>query len=426
MLLTSDESLGGVGDRPSPWKRFVLSRVRGLTSGELVIVDRQGVALVGTPAPDGLRPRITVHRDRLWRRVVFRGLVGAIDAYVDGDWDVDNLTDLARLFSRNIGESDRLDTGLGRLVRPWERLRQWLARNTRTGSRRNIAAHYDLSNEFFELMLDPTMSYSAGLFERPDVTLADASVAKIDLLCRKLALCPKDHLLEIGTGWGGLAIHAAMRYGCRVTTTTISRAQYDYARARIAEAGLADRVEVLLADYRELTGQFDKLVSVEMIEAVGAEYFGKFFEACASHIKPDGLIALQAITVADQRFEAARRATDFIKRDIFPGSCIPSTAALLAAAARRTDLRLVDLEDFTPHYARTMAEWRANLEARRERVEAITTERFRRRWMFYLAYCEGGFRERHTGLVQMVMARPLWRGEIARHVTRQEATWTVA
>jgi cyclopropane-fatty-acyl-phospholipid synthase len=426
MLPVSDVPVASVAERPSLLKRLVLSRVRGLTSGELVIADRHGVAVLGTPSPDGLRVQIVVHRDRLWRRVVFRGLVGAIDAYVDGDWEVDNLTDLARLFSRNIGESDRLDSGLGRFVQPVERLRHWLARNSRTGSRRNIAAHYDLSNEFFELMLDPTMSYSSGVFERPDSTLTDASVAKIDRLCQKLALSPRDHLLEIGSGWGGFAVHAATRYGCRVTTTTISQAQHEYAVRRIADAGLSNRITVLRSDYRELTGTFDKLVSVEMIEAVGAEYFPTFFETCAALIKPDGLMAIQAITVADQRFEAARRATDFIKRDIFPGSCIPSVAALLAAASPGTDLRLVDLEDFTPHYARTMAEWRANLEARRERVDAITTERFRRRWMFYLAYCEGGFRERHTGLVQMVMARPAWRGEIRRHRPVREATWTAA
>jgi cyclopropane-fatty-acyl-phospholipid synthase len=407
-------------------KRLVLNRVRGLTAGEMIVSDRHGTAVVGTPAADGLRVHVTVHRDRLWQRVVFRGLVGAIDAYVDGDWDVDSLPDLARLFSRNISESDRLDSGLGRLVQPFERLRQWLARNTRVGSRRNIAAHYDLSNEFFELMLDQTMNYSSGVFERPDSTLADASVAKMDRLCQKLALSPRDHLLEIGTGWGGLAIHAATRYGCRVTTTTISRAQYDYALRRVGDAGMSHRVTVLLADYRELTGTFDKLVSVEMIEAVGAEYFKTFFDKCASLIKPDGVMAIQAITVADQRFDAARRATDFIKRDIFPGSCIPSVAALLEAASPATDLRLVDLEDFTPHYARTMAAWRANLEARRERVDAMTTEPFRRRWMFYLAYCEGGFRERHTGLVQMVMARPGWRGEIRRAGGEREATWTAA
>lgn len=424
MLSVSNPSARLVADRQSFWKGLVLGRLRGLTAGELVISDAGGTAVAGEPAADGLRVEVTVHRNRLWRRVTFGGLIGAIDAYVDGDWDTNDLTALAQLFSRNIDHTARLDSGLGRLLQPIEKLRHWLGRNTRAGSRRNIAAHYDLSNEFFELMLDPTMSYSSGIFERPDATLTDASVAKIDRLCRKLALSPRDHLLEIGAGWGGFAMRAASQYGCRVTTTTISRAQHDYVARRVAAAGLADRITVLLSDYRELTGRYSKLVSVEMIEAVGAEYYRTFFETCAARLEPDGVMALQAITVADQRFEAARRAPDFIKRDIFPGSCIPSVAALLAAASPASDFRLVDLEDFTPDYARTMAAWRANLEAKRHEVAAMTTEAFRRRWMFYLSYCEGGFLERHTGLVQLVLARGGWRGVVARR--QEEVSWTAA
>jgi len=402
------------GARQPFWKRAVIARVQGLANGTLHLVDRHGRVTVGTPAADGLQATLTVHRDRLWRRVAFGGLVAATDAYVDGDWDVDDLTDLARLFSRNIDQVTSLDSGLGAFIRPATALQQALARNTRAGSRRNIAAHYDLSNDFFALMLDPTLSYSSAVFERPGVSLEEASLAKIDRLCRKLALGERDHLLEIGTGWGGFAIHAAARYGCRVTTTTISRQQYDVAVRRVAEAGLSNRVSVLLEDYRALTGRYSKIVSVEMIEAVGAEFFDLFFRTCAALLEPDGIMAMQAITVADQRFEAARRAPDFIKRHIFPGSCIPSVGALLSSSSRVTDMRLVDLEDFTPHYARTMAEWRANLARHQGAVAAMTTERFRRLWDLYLAYCEGGFRERHTGLVQMVLARPGWRGEIDR------------
>jgi cyclopropane-fatty-acyl-phospholipid synthase len=398
-------------------KRIVLSRVAGLTNGQLTVVDRHGEWRVGTPAADGLRVRLTVHRDRLWRRVTFGGLLAATEAYVDGDWDADDLTSLARLFSRSIDQVTRLDSGLGRVIQPLAALKYRLARNDRRGARTNIAAHYDLGNDFFALMLDPTMTYSSGVFETPEATLESASRAKIDRLCRKLDLHAGDHLLEIGTGWGGFAIHAASQYGCRVTTTTISAEQHAWASARVEQAGLSDRVTVLLADYRDLDGRFSKVVSVEMIEAVGAEYFETFFRTCADRLADDGVMALQAITVPDQRFEAARRAPDFIKHHVFPGSCIPSIAALLGAAQRRTDLRLVDLEDLTPHYARTLAEWRANLERCRDAVTAITTERFRRLWHLYLSYCEGGFHERHTGLVQMVMARPGWRGTIARGTT---------
>lgn len=396
------------------WKRMVVSRVRALTNGELVLIDESGEIRVGQPAEDGLVVRLTIHRDRLWRRVAFGGLLAATEAYVDGDWDADDLTGLARLFARNIDQVTRLDSGLGRAIRPLAALRHALARNSRAGARRNISAHYDLGNDFFELMLDPTMTYSCGVFESADTTMEEASLAKIDRLCRKLGLGAGDHLLEIGSGWGGFAIRAASRYGCRVTTTTISRQQFEMATERVARAGLSDRVSVLLADYRDLRGRYNKLVSVEMIEAVGAEYYEAFFRTCADRLDANGVMALQAITVADQRFEEARRAPDFIKAHVFPGSCIPSVGALTTAATRATDLRMVDLEDLTPHYARTLAEWCRSLDRNVESVSRITTERFRRLWRLYLTYCEGGFAERHTGLVQLVYARPEWRGAIGR------------
>ena len=403
-----------LGRRTPLWKRLVTSRVQHFASGELILRDEDGEVRLGTPAADGLRVHMRIHHPRLWRRVALGGLLAATEAYVDGDWDVDDLTALARLFSRNMDQVTSLDSGLGRLMRPAARAHEWLSRNSRAGSRRNIAAHYDLGNDFFELMLDPTMTYSCGVFERPDATLEEASIAKIDRLCRKLDLHAGDHLLEIGSGWGAFAVHAASRYGCRVTTTTISQRQHEIVVQRIADAGLSDRVTVLLADYRDLRGQYSKLVSVEMVEAVGAEYFDVFFRSCASLLRPDGVMAIQAITVSDQRFEAARRAVDFIKRHVFPGSCIPSVGALSASSSRVTDLRLVDLEDFTLHYARTLAGWRDNLVRNHEAVTRLTDERFRRLWMLYLAYCEGGFAERHTGLVQMVYARPEWRGRLCR------------
>jgi cyclopropane-fatty-acyl-phospholipid synthase len=282
-----------------------------------------------------------------------------------------------------------------------------LKRNTRTGSRANIAAHYDLSNDFFALFLDETMTYSCGIFARPDTTLREASLEKIDRLCRKLRLSPRDHLLEIGTGWGALGIHAARAYGCRVTTTTISAEQHAFAKERIRAAGLADRITLLLQDYRELEGRFDKLVSVEMIEAVGHQYYDEFFRRCAALLQDDGLMALQAITIADQHYERARDSVDFIQRHIFPGCCIPSVTALSSAMTRASDLKLVQLEDIGPHYARTLASWRDTLRAHRDEAHALGfDDTFLRLWDFYFCYCEGGFAERRLGDVQMVLERP--------------------
>jgi cyclopropane-fatty-acyl-phospholipid synthase len=255
-------------------------------------------------------------------------------------------------------------------------------------------------------MLDPTMTYSCGVFERPDASLEEASIAKIDRLCRMLRLGPEDHLLEIGTGWGAFAIHAASRYGCRVTTTTISANQLARARRRVADAGLTDSVTVLHSDYRDLTGRFDKLVSVEMLEAVGADYYGTFFSKAASLLEEDGLMALQTITIADARYEQHVRGVDFIKRYVFPGSNIPSITALLQAATRNSDLTLRRLEDIGPHYATTLAAWRENLSRNADAVARITEERFRRIWHFYLCYCEAGFAEGYLGDAQMLLSRP--------------------
>jgi cyclopropane-fatty-acyl-phospholipid synthase len=391
----------------SMFRRMVLRRLADLSHGLLEIADDAGVARLGTASD--LHARVTVNHPRLWRRLALGGSQAVWESYLDGDWDASDLTALVRVFSRNLHNMYAIDAGLGRLIRPASRAAAWLQRNTRAGSRRNIAAHYDLGNDFFELMLDPTMTYSCGVFEHGRATLEEASLAKIDRLCRRLQLTSGDHLLEIGTGWGGFALHAARNYGCRVTTTTLSQQQHALASDRIARTGLSDRVEVLLTDYRDLTGTYSKVVSVEMIEAVGAEFYGEFFEVCAARLAPGGIMALQAITVADQQFANTRKdSTDFIKRCVFPGSCIPSIAALLEAARDRSDFRLIHLDDLTEHYPRTLAAWRDNLRRHEREVHAMTTPRFRRMWDLYLSYCEGGFLERHTGLVHMVFTRPLW------------------
>ncbi|MET0378422.1 MAG: cyclopropane-fatty-acyl-phospholipid synthase family protein, partial [Spongiibacteraceae bacterium] len=275
-----------------------------------------------------------------------------------------------------------------------------------------IAAHYDLGNDFYELFLDPSMMYSAAIFPHADSSLEQASLYKIDRICKKLQLQPQDHLLEIGTGWGGLALHAARQYGCRVTTTTISRQQFDYANQLINAAGLSDRVTVLLQDYRDLTGQYDKLVSVEMIEAVGHRYYRDYFSRCGTLLKADGLMLIQAITIADQRYERARRSVDFIQRHIFPGGALPSLAVIAHTIARHSDLTISGIEEITQHYARTLQAWSQRFLAQLERVRALGyDERFIRMWQFYLCYCEGGFMERSIGTHQILFAKPACRIE---------------
>ncbi len=358
--------------------------------------------------------------ERFYAEAAFGGSVGAGESFMAGDWTVDDLTALVRILLVNRGVLDGLDSGWSRVAEPARRALHALARNTREGSRRNIAAHYDIGNDFFELFLDPTMMYSCAVYERAEMTLEQAQIAKLDRLCRKLdlkpgdhlleigtgwgALKPTDHLLEIGTGWGALALHAAQHYGCRVTTTTISREQHARARERIDAAGLADRITLRLDDYRDLDGRYDKLVSVEMIEAVGHQYFDTFFRRCGELLVPGGTMLLQAITIDDRQYAAARDSVDFIKRHIFPGCCIPSVTALAESMARASTLRIVDLEDIGPHYATTLAAWRRNLFANAEQVRARGyPEALLRMWHFYLSYCEGGFAERALGDVHMVL-----------------------
>jgi cyclopropane-fatty-acyl-phospholipid synthase len=311
-----------------------------------------------------------------------------------------------RLMLQNGDALGGMERGLARLSAPLRQLAHVLRRNTRAGSRRNIAAHYDVGNDFYRLMLDESMMYSCALFEREDSTLGEAQAAKLDRLCRALELGPSDHVLEIGTGWGGFAIHAASLYGCRVTTTTISRAQFELARQRVAAAGLSDRVTLLLEDYRDLRGSYDKLVSIEMIEAIGHRQYREFFRRAAGLMPRGGRMALQSITIADRHYERTRDEVDFIKRYIFPGACIPSVSALASAMAGSSDLRIVSLEDIGPHYATTLAAWRRNLMGRLPEVRSLGhADNFIRLWEFYLCYCEAGFAERQLGDVQMVLAR---------------------
>ena len=382
------------------------SRLAQIRGGQIFLQDPAGDVLLGDAStPGALRVSLRVHDFDFYRQVARNGSVGAGEAYMDGAWDSDDLVALIRVLVRNRDLLDGVETGLARLggwaMNAWHALR----RNTRTGSRRNIAAHYDLGNDFFALFLDSSLMYSSAMFA-PGDTLEQASQRKLDRICQKLDLTPDQHLVEIGTGWGGMAIHAARHYGCRVTTTTISREQHAMASQRVQEAGLADRVTLLLEDYRDLQGEFDKLVSIEMIEAIGHQYLDTYFNKCASLLKPDGIALVQAITIEDDRYEQALTSVDFIKRHVFPGSFIPCVSVMVDAAARAGRLRLVNLEDFGDSYATTLKHWRLRFEASIDQVRAQGyDERFIRMWEFYLCYCEGGFMERSISDVQLLLAR---------------------
>jgi cyclopropane-fatty-acyl-phospholipid synthase len=389
-------------------RRVIFWLLGKIQYGNLTLVENGTVFTFGeSEGQVRLQATVMVQHPRFYRSVLLSGSRGLGEAYVAGWWSTDNLTAVIRLLTQNLNLLEGPSGHRVRLTGPSYRLLQLPFRNTLAGSQANIAAHYDLGNDFYAIFLDETMTYSCGIFEREDSTLKEASLAKYDRICRKLALTPEDEVLEIGSGWGGFAIYAAGRYGCRVTTTTISRAQYNLARERIAAAGLADRVSLLFKDYRHLEGTYDKLVSIEMIEAVGYEFLDTFFQTCSDRLKDDGLMCLQAITIADQVFDRYRRSHDFIRSHVFPGSCLTSLSSMTASLARATDLRLIHLEDLTPHYARTLKLWRERFYSNLGQVRALGyPESFIRLWEFYLCYCEGGFAERYIGDVQLVLAKP--------------------
>jgi len=394
-------------------KRLILKTLSAMEEGCLRLHDGDECHEFGQPADQAaLVADLHVHDPMAYAEVAFGGSVGAGEAYMSGYWSTPNLTQVTRIFVRNMHALDKMDASQSVFGKGLLRLFSWMNRNSKEGARRNIAAHYDLGNDFFRLFLDPSMMYSSAIYPHAESTLVEAAEYKLQRICEKLELGPDDHLLEIGTGWGGMAIYAARHYGCRVTTTTISRAQWEHAKAQVKEAGLEDRVTLLFKDYRDLTGQYNKLVSVEMIEAVGHEHFREYFERCSRLLTNDGLMLIQAITIADQRYEHARKHVDFIQRYIFPGGSLPSIALMSDLTRRFTDLNLLHLEDIGQHYARTLKDWRLAFEAQLDRVRAMKfDERFIRMWEYYLCYCEGGFIERSIGTAQLLMAKPKYRPE---------------
>ena len=388
------------------FRRGVLRRLRKLREGHITICDGPLEQEFGEHGTNSLRAKITVSNPRFYRRAALAGSLGAAESYLDGDWNSDDLTTLFRVFARNLDATASTDGAATAALQRVDQFRHWLAKNTLRGSRKNIEAHYDLGDEFFRLFLDPTMMYSSAIFERDQMSLEDAQIARLDRICRKLDLRPSDHVIEIGTGWGGFALYAARKSGCRVTTTTISKNQLRTAKQRIREAGLENKVTVLDRDYRDLRGKYDKLVSIEMIEAVGHQYFDTFFGQCGNLLKDGGRMLLQAITMPEQRYEQYLRSVDFIQKYIFPGGCLPSVTAMQQSVARQTDLTLIELKDFGKHYARTLREWRTRFRENLHGVRLLGySDRFVRMWNYYLCYCEAAFEERAVGVVQAVWER---------------------
>ena len=381
-------------------------RLQELEGGQLTLGDCESMRTFGDTGGE-LRTRIDVRHPRFYRRALLGGSLGAAAAYLDGDWDCDDLVALFRLFLRSERAGERIEGGPARLAYALARLGHLARGNTRRGSRRNVRDHYDLGNELFRLFLDESMTYSAAVFDPPGITLEQAQAEKLDRICRKLDLRPEHHVLEIGTGWGSFALHAARHYGCRVTTTTISREQHALASERIQAAGLADRVTLLTDDYRDLDGHYDRLVSIEMIEAVGHEHLDTFFGVCSDRLRRHGRMVLQSITAGDDWYDQYRRTVDFVQRYVFPGGLCPSLGAITAALGRASDLRVTQIEDLTADYAETLRHWRRRFLERVDDVRALGyPERFLRLWNYYLQYCEAGFAERHTGTLQIVLDKP--------------------
>lgn len=388
-------------------RKAMLDKLACLEDAVLTIKDPLGEFVLGSEGSDGLSARIDVLDMNFYRQVALGGSIGAAESYMDQDWQANDLCRVIQIFVRNRDLLDRMESGLATLANQLLKVWHFTNRNSQQGSRKNIAAHYDLGNELFALFLDQHSMYSSATFYHPDLSLEDASTAKLERICQKLQLQPDDHIIEIGTGWGGFATYAAKNYDCHITTTTISKEQYQAAQQRVADAGVADRVTILMEDYRDLQGSYDKLVSIEMIEAVGHHYLDTYLKQCAALLKPNGLALIQAITIEDSYYHQALKSVDFIKRYIFPGSFIPCVSAIVSSASRSTDLRLINLEDQGESYALTLKHWRKRFLGALDQVRAQGyNDEFIRMWEFYLCYCEGGFKEKSISNVQLLLAKP--------------------
>ena len=406
--VNSPVNLGFIGNIA---KSQLLKRLQALPHGYLEIEDGDDLHRFGNPeGKSQVHAKMVIKDASAYRDIAFGGSLGGGEAYMLDKWSTPNLLELVRLMCINIDFLNQMDGSTPLFQRAGDKLFHRLNSNTEKQARDNISRHYDLSNDFFSLFLDPEMMYSAAIFERPEMSLEQASIHKLDVICHKLELQPEDHLLEIGTGWGGLAVYAARHFGCRVTTTTISREQYESACQRVRAEGLENQVTVLFEDYRKLQGSYDKLVSVEMIEAVGHKYYNQYFRGCSNLLKEDGLMLLQAITIPGQRYDYARRSVDFIQRYIFPGGSLPSHEVITSAVRANTDMVIIGMQEIGEDYARTLQIWRERFMARLDEVRALGfDDYFIRMWNYYLCYCQGGFEERIIGTSQILFAKPKWR-----------------
>lgn len=381
----------------------VLNLLKKINDGQLVVSDGKDVRKFGG---NGITVSLKVNDQRAYSKIMLGGPIGAAEAYMMGYWSTDDLTGLIRVFLRNRKVLEAFNTKLSIIKRPLYRFFHRMRRDTLSQSKENISAHYDLGNDFFKLFLDPSLTYSSGYFRDFSGTMENASRDKVDRICCKLELKPGDELLEIGTGWGSFAIHAASNYGCNITTTTISDEQYHHVVKVVRERSLQDKITVLKKDYRLLTGQFEKIVSIEMIEAVGLEYVPTFFKVCNRLLKPGGTMLIQSITIPEDRFESAKNSVDFIQRYIFPGGALPSVE-LLVCESEQANLKPFGLEDITVHYAETMLRWRNKFKENIAEIKKLGCgDTFLRMWDYYLCYCEGGFAEKAIGCVHMQFQKP--------------------
>lgn len=395
-------------------KSFFIKFCEQFKEGRLILEDGREHYEFGDLNSE-LKATVKVHSHSFYSCVFSHGENGLAEAYIKGYWSCSDLSKVLLIGIKNNEVVSQISSWKSKLFSMIFKLDHFRNRNSKEGSKKNILSHYDLGNSFFKEFLDPTMTYSCGIFKSEKTTMEEASIHKIDLLCLKLDLEPGDHLLEIGTGWGAFAIHAAKNYGCKVTTTTISESQYIHALAKIKEESLSEKITVLKQDYRELKGQYDKLVSVEMIEAVGHEYMDIYFKTCSDLLKPNGLMAIQAITIKDQNYHFARKNIDFIKRYIFPGSCIPSNEIMIKHLANQTDMVLRDFQDIGLDYARTLKLWQKSFNENAQKIKAMgLSDAFIRLWNYYFSYCEAGFLERHISANQMVFAKPKYKKSIER------------
>ena len=390
------------------WERALCRQLKKIDRGYLSLSLGNHTQQMGTVSDGTISANIEVHNPAFFRKTCLGGSLGVADSYADGDWDTNDLVAVFRLFLQNQEVMDGMESGWASLL---NRIARWgyllSQKNTRKGSRKNIALHYDLGNDFYELMLDPTMTYSCGIFNSPECTLQEASLAKYDRIIDQLDIQPHHHVLEIGCGWGGFAHRLAERTEAKLTATTISNRQFEYAQDRIQKADFHDRISIVKQDYRDLVGQFDRIVSIEMIEAVGHEFLPTYFSQISDLLVSDGAAMIQGITMPDHRYTQYLKEVDYIRTRVFPGSCVPSASAMIEAAVKKSDLRPADLHDFGYHYSRTLREWRMRFLENEEEIKKLGyDDHFRRAWLYYLCYCEAGFEEGYTGDIHLLLAKP--------------------